>query len=189
MNSPIYITFIGSITKKTVNSFIVTCNNAIKEFKSQELHLYLDSGGGAIGQAFSLCNYIKALPLETHVYAGNSVDSCAINVMLASSKRYSTGNSTFFFHHVVTSFDPEKRFSVGELKIEISKLQNDQDKIVEHISESTNTSVELIKSYINIGKIIGTKSALEINLIHEVKQYIIPTIAHVYHISEIENNI
>jgi ATP-dependent protease ClpP protease subunit len=99
------------------------------------------------------------------------IESCGVNAFLAGNERYANPGTTFMFHPSTTSFKQEVSLSIDQLKLEVLKLQNDQEKIVENILLHTTYEKEEALSHIQRGIVLNTQHALEKKIIHEVKKF------------------
>ena len=64
-----------------------------------------------MADAFSLHNFLRALPVKLTMHAVGAVDSAAMPVFLAGEERFCCADSTFLFHDLINNFSAPISFT------------------------------------------------------------------------------
>ena len=103
-----FLTFFGPISLPSTNNLRSVLCGLVNEGAKQVTILFA-SGGGSTDDGIALFTYLKALPVELTMHAVGNVNSIALPVFLAASKRFASKNARFLFHNYLwTSTMPEQ---------------------------------------------------------------------------------
>src|SRR5438067_2302454 len=100
---PVTLSFVGQITNPASKNLRTACCNAVTN-GTKEIQILFSSLGGDVSEAFSLHNFLRALPVKLTMHCVGSVDSAAMSVFLAGEQRLCCPDSTFLFHDFTTNF-------------------------------------------------------------------------------------
>lgn len=92
-----YATFVGVITQESVARAINHINGATQGGYS-DVHILFQSLAGVVGDGLALYSYLRALPIQLHMYNGGTVESIAVISYLGAQNRYVSDYSTFLLH-------------------------------------------------------------------------------------------
>ena len=183
MSEKVFIQYVDSINKKQFDGFLNACSEAIQRYSPKELHILLSSKGGNINLALILFSYLRSLNTEIVMHGSGNIDSCAVNLFLAGSKRYATPGTTFLLHGASRSFGKDDTFTVEKLYSEFIALQKDQEKVISNIINNTNYSKQELKNNLGVGLTLNAEEAKSKGIISEIRDFNIPQDAPVLHIS------
>lgn len=171
--------FFQPINEKTAQGLVDVCLRAIQQ-EATEIQLRISSSGGSTGPAFTLCNFLKSLPVSVSAHNMGSVNSMAIPVYLASSHRTTEINSRFVVHPLT--------WTVGggdiphhSLRDWASQLDVDIEayiRIFEKATEDANETFGIRAALTNPGdKIISPVDAVRTGIAHQQVSRPIPDTA------------
>src|ERR1039457_314805 len=115
MNAPalpsvVYATLCGTVEaamcQRVVSGFTAAVNSGTKE-----VHLLIQSTGGAIGDGVAIYNFLRNLPIKIIAYNGGTVASIAVIVFLSAQERKVSETGNFVIHksfHTLTSGTAEQ---------------------------------------------------------------------------------
>ena len=178
-----YIKFYAPVTSNTA----IQLQQAVEQLLRQglvKLHLLLSTPGGSVHDGISLYNFLKGLPIETCTYNFGSVDSIGVVLFCAGSQRFSVQNARFLLHPVAMQVFSNQVFDEPGIEEKINALKADQKNIANVISETTGKNVDEILSLIHKRTTLDPDAALEMSLVTEIKQNLVPAGANLTSIYE-----
>jgi ATP-dependent protease ClpP protease subunit len=112
---PIYAVFAGGIDQNAVQKFFgaITAVKNNRPAPPKEIHILIQSTGGAVGDGICLYSFFAALDIPLHLYNNGSVSSIAAVAYLGAKIRKVGAHATFMFHRTTAS--PQNAHS-GTLK-------------------------------------------------------------------------
>ena len=161
----------GGVTYQNLSQTLSGVKRLMLENPDEEIHLMVNSYGGAtgIGMSFydSVTNWLK--PNLVTVGSGD-VDSSGIIVFLSGTKRFLLKNTTLLFHLAGRTFDGSKRYTVEDMQ---AMLKEDNLKDYQYacvVSDATNGrySPERILTMMRKNTILTAEEAVKMGLTHKV---------------------
>jgi len=178
-----YIKFYAPVTQNTAIQLQQVLEQLLRQGLTK-LHLLLSTPGGSVHDGISLYNFLKGLPIETCTYNFGSVDSIGVVLFCAGSQRFSVPNARFLLHPVAMQVFSNQIFDEPGIEEKINALKADQKNIANVISETTGKSVNEILEFIHKRTTFDPDAALEMRLVTEIKQSLIPAGANLFSIYE-----
>ena len=94
-----------------------------------EIHLLLQSPGGAVNEGVFLYDFIKSFPVDVLAYNCGHVGSAAVSAYLGAKKRFVSPNGTFLVHRTYPAAGnvgavPKMQSIVSALKIEDARTES-----------------------------------------------------------------
>lgn len=168
------IDFHAKINEETVGRFRNFTSDLIKKHAPEVMYLALSSTGGQNTSAFVLYNFLLSLDLKLLTHCTGVVDSCAVSIFLAGSRRYANPTSRFLIHAPTWTFKAETQLGAAKLKEYVQMMDWDQQAHEAIMRERTTAAPEQIAEWHHPGKVLTIAEALEHGFVHEVSQFIRP---------------
>src|SRR5436190_1999272 len=127
-SNPLFAVFCAGIEQFSVEKFTKHLALATQK-KFTELHLSLQSTGGAVSDGVFLYNLMRSSPLPITVYNIGSVQSIATIAFLGASRRVVSKHGLFMVHR--SAFSPQN--ATGAALKELSGVAELEDKRTEAI--------------------------------------------------------
>ena len=178
-----YIKFYAPVTSNTAIQFQQVVEQSLRQ-GLQKLHFLLSTPGGSVHDGISLYNFLKGLPIEVCTYNFGSVDSIGVVIFCAGSQRFSVQNARFLLHPMSMQVFSDQVFGEPGIEEKINALKVDQKNIANIISETTGKNVEEILGLIHKRTTLDPETALEMRLVTEIKQSLVPVGANLISIYE-----
>jgi ATP-dependent protease ClpP protease subunit len=163
--------WLGGVTYDNLRHILSDIKSLMIEHPQDEIHLLVNSYGGATGIGMSFYDAMTAWlkPNLTTIGSGD-VDSSGIIVFLSGHKRYLTKNTTMLLHLAGRTFEPGKRFSTSDM---VNMLTEDKLKDYQYasvVAAATNGkhSPEKILDMMAKNTILTPQEAVNMGLAHKV---------------------
>jgi ATP-dependent protease ClpP protease subunit len=108
-----------------------------------EIRLQFWSDGGNNAAAFGLYNFLRSLPVPLTTHSTGNVESSAVIVFLAGSKRLACSSSRFLIHGLHWGFDAGQ-VDHQRLREYVASLDNDMERYATIFDERTGDAAERI---------------------------------------------
>lgn len=164
-----YIRFCAPVQEKSVKELM----HAIQQELNQGVNRFvilISSPGGNVFWGLTAYNFLKGVPAEIETYNFGTVDSVAIILYCAGKKRYSVQHARFLMHGVGFTIPKETRFEMKQLDERTKCLRIDTENIAGIIAENTRKSEEEVISAMYEGTALNPEQAVEMGLVHEIKE-------------------
>jgi ATP-dependent protease ClpP protease subunit len=171
-----YIRFMGAVNPDSMNRLIQIIDNRIYA-GYKVIHLLISSGGGSVQHGLSLYNYLKGLPVEVRTYNFGTVDSIAVVMFCAGSKRYSVPHARFLIHGVSFFIQAQGMVSYEEKQMEefVKALKMDRYNIAKVIADTVKIkTLEEVELDMLNRTMLDPEDAVRYGLVHEIKSELIP---------------
>ena len=166
------ISFNGPINPVTSSPLMGALANATND-GYEEVHLLLNTPGGAVPDGIAIYNYIQSIPPHVIIYNIGCVNSIGNVVYQAGNTKVSAPSSSFMFHGV--GFDiTNARLEMKQLKEKVSSLENDQTLISEIIVRHTKLSAEDVDKLFLEMAFMSAQEALKRGVTDEVRDINLP---------------
>ncbi len=164
------VEWLGGVTYTNLERVLGRIKALLTEAHGEEIHLMVNSYGGATGIAMSFYDAVRWLKVRLTTIGSGDVDSSGIIVFLAGERRYLTRNTTMLFHLAGRTFECEKRFSTADMQ---AMLQEDKLKDYQYacvVSDGTNGryTPEKILEMMSKSTILTAEEAVQMGLAHKV---------------------
>jgi ATP-dependent Clp protease protease subunit len=165
------IEWLGGVNHENFHHVFSNIKNLMLNDKDDEIHLVVNSYGGATGIGMSFYDSMTSWLRPNLVTIGSGdVDSSGIIVFLSGKKRYLTRNTTLLFHLAGRTFESGKRFSTSDMD---SMLREDKLKDYQYacvVAERTNGKFcpDKILELMSRNTIITAEEAVNMGLAHRV---------------------
>lgn len=159
----IKIDFFDSINPNSTKAFIEELKSlSIKKPNASSIWINISSPGGEIDMAIELYSFLKELDCCVITNNCSIVNSAAIIMYLAGTKRYCNFTSSFYVHSVTKKlrgvFDEER------LLKEAKELKINTDRIIKILSTNTNRSMSYWRYLMKKGDVITSQQAIKLGL-------------------------
>lgn len=167
----IYDSIDENSVKQIMNGFLLVLN---QPQKPKTAHVLISSRGGGVEPAIALYHFIKALPLDVVMHSTGSIDSCALLIFLAGTKRLAPSNSSFLIHGVTWGFQADTTLTRASWAEQETQWSISEKKFIGIVLENTTLTEKEIRDLLDGGKVIVPQFALEKGIIHEIGEVKIP---------------
>lgn len=121
-----YTRLTGEIHYDSIKKVSEDIDKANSDEKSDEITLSLTSTGGLFYPSFALFDHIKRSKKPVDIVAEGVCQSCAVMVLQAARRRFSTLNTIFMVHPSVFKFEERKSYDEAISRIEQYKLDHER---------------------------------------------------------------
>ncbi len=168
MNEPWY-TYSGDIDKKTTAETLVWLNGQLHSQGQNitRLRFFISSGGGDIDSAISLYDYLKAFPSTVETIGFGRVESAAVLIFLAGSKRSVVKDCRFLLHEgLYTLGQPTNTLHVHEETLNLFRTL--LDRVTEIVASETSHQMNEVAKILREGRTFTAVEAKEFGLVQEI---------------------
>ena len=165
---PVVIKFFAPIIDATINALM----NAIDQKMRQgvrDFTILISSPGGSVFHGLSAYNYLKGLPATITTHNFGSVNSVAVVLYCAGSRRLSVPQAMFLLHGVGADFKQNEHLEEKQLEERLKGLRMDIENIAKVIAANTGKSVEEVTDAMLERTTLNPEEALAWGLVHEIK--------------------
>jgi ATP-dependent Clp protease protease subunit len=161
------INWIGSIDFSKLAEIIKAIETGIKENKTKDVTILIDSIGGSVNASLAFYQWIKFNRISLTTVGLSMVASSAVTVLLAGSKRICFENTTFLVHRMTYPFDGE--MSEYDLEEKTTFFRTGNSKVKTLYKKETRLSDDEIERLLSKDWIVITaKEAIEKGIVHEI---------------------
>jgi len=164
----VYIRYFGSIDDERVKKLMAALEQKLKEGRERFVIL-ISSPGGQVFQGISAYNFLKGIPAEVITYNFGSVDSIAVCLFCAGSKRFCVPHGRFLIHGIGFDVPAGARFDEKSLGERITDLKNERETICRIIADNTGKKLEDVEQDMLKGITLTPEEAKGYGLVHEIK--------------------
>jgi len=164
----VYVRYFGPIDDERVKKLMATLEQKLKEGRERFVIL-VSSPGGSVFQGISAYNFLKGVPAEILTYNFGSVDSIAICLFCAGTKRLCVPHARFLIHGIGFDVPAGARFDEKLLGERIASLKNERETICRIIADNTRKKLEDVEQDMFSGITLTAEQAKDYGLIHEIK--------------------
>jgi ATP-dependent Clp protease protease subunit len=165
---PVVIRFFAPVIDATVNALMSAVDQKMKQ-GAQDFIILISSPGGSVAHGLSAYNYLKGLPGSITTHNFGSVDSVAIVLYCAGSKRLSVPQARFLLHGVSVQFVGEQNLEEKLLEERLKGLRIDTENIAKVIAANTGKNVKDITDAMIERTTLNPEEAQSWGLVHEIK--------------------
>jgi len=164
----IYVRYFGPIDNERVKKLMTTLEQKLKEGKERFVIL-ISSPGGSVFQGISAYNFLKGIPAELVTHNFGSVDSIAVCLFCAGTKRLCVPHARFLIHGIGFDAPSGARFDEKLLGERIANLKNERETICRIITDNTGKKLEDVEQDMFTGITLTSEQAKDYGLVHEIK--------------------
>lgn len=165
------VEWLGGVHYDNLEKVLGKIKEHIIEDPNEEIHLMVNSHGGATGIGMSFYDAVKSWLKPNLVTIGSGdVDSSGIIVFLSGKKRYLTKNTSILFHLAGRTFGTDKRFSTLDMEnmLKEDKLKDYQYACVVSDATEGRYSPEKILDLMTHTTVLTADEAVNMGLAHKV---------------------
>ena len=168
--------FLGPVTQITCDRTVDVCLNARRQ-GATEIRFHFSSEGGSTSLGFALFNFLRSLALPIIMHNVGNIESMAVIVYLAASRRLTCNNSRFLIHPLhfgfvgIAAADHSRILEWGQ------GLDSDAERYAKIFDNQTLNSIKPIKVKEHLfghAAIIDGAGAVAGGIAHEICDASIP---------------
>ena len=163
-----YIRYFGPIDDERVKKLMATLEQKLKEGRDRFVIL-ISSPGGSVFHGISAYNFLKGIPAEVVTHNFGSVDSIAVCLFCAGTKRLCVPHARFLIHGIGFNVPAGSRFDEKLLGERIANLKNERETICRIIADNTGKKLEDVEQDMFTGITLTSEQAKDYGLVHEIK--------------------
>jgi len=179
---PVVIYFCAPITHPASTKLRSTLCNAIN-LQVPSITIFMSSAGGMVEEGISLYGFIRSLPVEITIHNIGNVDSIALAVYLAASKRLVNPDATFLMHdfYFPQPVPVSNRHQAADISVGLTRARQ---KTIDILKSSTKMSEEQFKSlkFLEETTVQNAEVAKQVKIAHEIQQAVVPVGAELFNI-------
>ena len=169
-NKNLNVNFIGSIDRENVLAFVNEIKKLTEENPdSSSLTIYISSPGGNVDIAIEMFSFLKLLDSTVITVNMSCVNSAAILVFAAGSKRISLPCSSFYVHSIRKNLNGD--FTAEDLLREVKEMRVNADKVATILAGASNKDKSYWKRLMCKGCLLTSSKAKELGLIHDISEH------------------
>jgi ATP-dependent protease ClpP protease subunit len=165
------IEWFGGVNYDNLEKALKKIKDLLTESSTEEVHLLVNSYGGATGIGMSFYDAMNGWLKTNLVTIGSGdVDSSGVIIFLSGKKRYLTKNTTILLHLAGRTFEKDKRFSSADLEamLKEDKLKDYQYACVVSDATGGRYSPEKILDMMAGNTILTAEEAVKMGLADKV---------------------
>lgn len=180
-----YINFMGPVNERSATQLITTVNQKLNE-GANNFVLLISSPGGSVFYGLSAYNFLKGVPAKIHTHNFGSVDSVALLLFCAGTKRFCVPNARFLLHGIGFDVPPGgARFEEKQVDERLKSLRIDRENISKIIADNCKKTVKEVEKDMFEGTVLNPQQAKEYGVVHEIKSDLFEPGAEVINITPI----
>ena len=179
----VYIRFFAQINPKTANTLMQHVEQKLRE-GVEHFVILISSPGGNVFSGISVYNFLKGIPAEVATHNFGSVDSVAILLFCAGSKRFCVPHARFLLHGIGFDVPAGARFDEKLLDERIKSLQMDRENISRVIADNSGKKKEDVEQDMFTGIVLNPALARDYGLVHEIKSTLLEKGAEIISITD-----
>ena len=143
----------------------------------------MSSVGGSVEEGISLFAFIRSLPIEVTIHNIDHVDSIALAIYLAGSRRLANLDSTFLLHdfYFPQPVTISNRHQASDVSVSFTAFRQ---KMTDILKSRTNMSDEQFRNlkFLDEPVVKTAVAAKEVGIAHEIGQAVAPFGAELFNI-------
>ncbi len=164
----VYIRYFGPIDDERVKKLMATVEQKLKE-GTERFVILISSPGGSVFHGISAYNFLKGIPAEILTFNFGSIDSMAVCLFCAGSKRLCVPHGRFLIHGIGFDVPTGARFDEKSLGERMTNLRNERETICRIIADNTGKKLEDVEQDMFRGITLTSEQAKDYGLVHEIK--------------------
>jgi len=143
----------------------------------------MSSSGGMVEEGMSLYGFIRSLPVPITIHNIGCIDSIALAVYLAGSKRLANPDATFLLHdfYFPQPIPVTNRHQASDISVGLSGARKRFMEILKTSTKMTDEQFESLK-FLEEASIKTAVTAKEVGITHEIQQAVVPAGAQLFNV-------
>jgi ATP-dependent Clp protease protease subunit len=179
---PVVIYYCAPVVHPATTKLRTTLCNAVN-LGVPSTTIFMSSAGGSVEEGISLFAFIRSLPIEIAIHNIDHVDSIALAIYLAGSRRLANPDATFLLHdfYFPQPVPISNRHQASDLSVSFTAFRQ---KMTDILKVRTNMSDEQLKSlkFLDEPVVKTALAAKEIGITHEIGLAVAPAGAELFNI-------
>jgi len=163
-----YIRYFGPVDDERIKKLMAALDQELKGGVDRFVVL-ISSPGGSVFHGISAYNFLKGIPAEIVTHNFGSVDSIAICLYCAGTKRFCVPHARFLIHGIGFDAPAGARFDEKLLSERIANLKNERETICSIIADNTGKKLEDVERDMFAGITLSAEQAKGYGLVQEIK--------------------
>jgi len=164
----IYIRYFGPIDEERVKKLMTALEQKLND-GTERFVILISSPGGNVSPGVSAYNFLKGIPAEVITHNFGSIDSMAVCLFCAGSKRLCVPHGRFLIHGISLNVSAGARFDEKSLGEHITRLKNERETICRIIANNTGKKLEDVEQDMFSGITLTAEQAKDYGIVHEIK--------------------
>ena len=140
-----------------------------------KLTVAISSPGGNVVAGVTIYNALCSMPFEIDTHNFGNVDSIANVIFLAGKNRYANASATFMFHGVGFNGNANERLEEKNILEKLDVIRAEHKRIAGLIASRSTLQESACLRLFRQQRTRGTSWAKANGLIHDVKEFVVPT--------------
>jgi ATP-dependent protease ClpP protease subunit len=143
----------------------------------------MSSSGGLVDEGMSLYGFIRSLPVGIAIHNIGSIDSIALAVYLAGSRRLVNPEATFLMHdfYYPQPIAVSNRHQAGDISVGLSGARVRFMEVLKSTTRMTDEQFQGLK-FLEEASIKTAVTAKELGIAHEIQQAVAPAGAELFNV-------
>lgn len=173
MSEKVAIRFMTNVSQSSIHGLIkeieACLNEGIRSFR-----ILISSSGGIVSPGIAAYNFLKGIPAEIETINFGTVESIAVAIYCAGTKRYCVPNARFLIHDITCWEGRGSQFvEEGVLEEAVKGMHSDRRNFARIIAESCKKDEEEIKRIMLERTFFTPKEAQDFGLVTEINDKLI----------------
>lgn len=175
----IYASFVGSIEPQSLHRIMSNIAHASQK-GVKEVHWMLQSTGGIINDGIALYNFLRALPIDLHIYNCGAVQSIAVVGYVAAAHRHVSQSGTFFIHKAGVPTQPGA--NAAQLKATHAGLVADDARVEAILKAHTKIPANKWAQHKRRDVTFNAQEAVNFGIADDIREFTVPPGNQIYNI-------
>lgn len=149
----------------------------------QELHLLFQSTGGMVGDGVSLHNYLRAYPVDLHIYNTGAVSSIAVHGYLGAKHRYTSATGTFMIHK--STMNQQGAIGITKLRALADALHIEDVRSEAVLREFTNIPEDKWALHAVQDVMFNATDAVQYGIAHAIREWQVPAGGNIFNFNAV----
>ena len=179
---PVVIYFCAPISHPATTKLRTTLCKAV-ELHVPSITIFMSSSGGMVEEGMSLYGFIRSLPVGITIHNIGSIDSIALAVYLAASRRLANPDATFLMHdfYFPQPIPVTNRHQAGDISVGLSGARKRFMEVLKASTKMTDEQFQSLK-FLEEASIKTAVAAKELGITHEIQQALAPAGAELFNV-------
>jgi ATP-dependent Clp protease, protease subunit len=168
-NNEWIISFLGPIDSGSMAALLRSVNDQIRQ-NHTNITILIASPGGDTTAAFFAYNVLKTLPATITTFNVGNVDSAAMLLYCAGTKRYSMPATRFLIHGNSYNPPPNTALDGASLDAQLQQVKSLNQMVIHVISETAQKKETEIEAAVHGQQILTPEQAKQWGIVQEIKE-------------------
>jgi ATP-dependent Clp protease protease subunit len=165
----VQIKFFKSVDEDAIKKLMAVVEQKLTEGATRFV-IAVSSTGGTVFHGLAAYNFLKGIPAEVITHNFGSVNSIAVVLYCAGSKRFSVPHARFLLHGVTYTFRDGSHLEEKQLEERLKSLRIDIENIAGVIAANTGRSEEQVTKDMLDRTTLNPEEAVKYGLVHEIRE-------------------